>query len=106
MTTIADMLNPAELEDVNDAFGIYEDDPRDYIEDVMGYRDGTSLWYAAWLFGIIVDDDVDSLGCLWQPDGTIASGYYIPDDFDTEVDLITIDNPNRDCVAWDAKPLA
>lgn len=37
-------------------------------------------WHRLWLFGIIVDDDMD---------------YYVPDDYDTEVSLLDLDPPSE-----------
>ena len=39
---------------------------------------GQHYWHALWLFGIILDDDGD---------------WYIPDDEDSLLSLVTIDNP-------------
>ena len=67
------------------------------------------IWIQVWLFGIVVDDDtnVQSLGSYWNPNGELAikPAYYVPDDFDTEVPIITIDQPPTVAVAWDARPL-
>ena len=49
---------------------------------------GQHHWHALWLFGIILDDDGD---------------WYIPDDEDSLLSLVTIDNPPQG--AWDARPI-
>lgn len=49
---------------------------------------GAHYWHAMWLFGIILDDDGD---------------WYIPDDEDSLLSLVTIDNPPQG--AWDARPI-
>ena len=113
MTTIADSLAPEVLEMITDEFLMELDDYvattfggwdcDDTLSEWLGYRTGASLWDAMWRFGIIVDDDITNLGCLWQPNGVIANGYYVPDDDDTSVPLVTIDQPPSVAVAWDAK---
>lgn len=52
----------------------------DEITHMMGSHQSEMLWQQIWLFGIIVDDDLD---------------YYVPDDEDTTVSLITLDGPRR-----------
>ena len=113
MNTIADSLAPEVLEMLGSQF-LEELDEWDAvnvvdwygsdIEDVCGYRTGASLWHSLWLFGIVLEDNVfSSLGNCWQPDGVVANGYYIPDDFDTSIPLVSIDQPPMVAVAWDAK---
>ena len=65
---------------------------------------GEHVWHELWLFGLIEDDAVTDLGCLWQPEGHIENGYYFPDDLDTEYPIIDIDNPPMQG-AWDAIPV-
>lgn len=113
MTTIADALAPSELAELEQAFRLELaelETPTVSIDDeceaLMGFVTSEYLWYSAWLFGVIVDDDVTNLGCLWQPDGVIAFGYYVPDDYDTTFQVVTIDQPPTEAEAWDAKPVS
>jgi hypothetical protein len=104
VTTVQDSLSPEILAELAQSFGL-ELQASDYITDgdliydeierMVGLTSGEYLWDAMWRFGIVVDDDVArqrSCGDLWRPDGHIASGYYVPDDYDTEVSLITLDD--------------
>ena len=70
------------------------------IEDHLGRRltplsSAERVWEEIELFCIIVDNDVTNLGCLWQPKGRIANGYYVPDEHDTTYRTITIDTPPK-----------
>lgn len=68
-----------------------------------------STWIDVWLFGIVVDDDKHvSLGSYWNPNGDLAvkPSYYVPDDFDTNVPLVSVDTPPMVDVAWDSKGVA
>lgn len=73
-------------------------------ESVCGFTTGEHLWRDAWLFGIIVDDDVQQLGGYWKPEGTIANGYYFPDPEDVTIE-VTVFNPPTVNVAHDARPV-
>jgi len=61
-----------------------------------------ATWIDVWLFGIVVDDDKHvSLGSYWNPNGDLAvkPSYYVPDDFDTNGQLVTVDTPHTVDVA-------
>jgi len=88
------------------------DDLLTFGEDYLGEDRDWALssaeltWIAVWRYGIIVDDTgFKSLGSYWNPNGdlVVQPDYYVPDDFDTEVP--TIDSPNTEGVAWDARPV-
>ncbi len=76
----------------------------EYVSEPAGLVTGEHIWKELWLFGLIEDDAVTDLGCLWQPDGHIENGYYLPDDHDTEYQCIDIDHPPSEG-AWDARPI-
>jgi hypothetical protein len=66
----------------------------DEVERMVGFTTGEHLWDAMWRFGLVEDKDVvqqRNCGNLWRPDGRIANGYYVPDDDDTEVSLVTLE---------------
>lgn len=73
-------------------------------ESVCGLTTGQHLWYKAWLFGIIVDDEVQNLGSYWQPEGRVANGYYFPEPDDVELEVTCFNPPTVD-TAWDARPI-
>lgn len=116
-TKIADLLQPAELAELEQAFRLetahftsgasdWNDD--DWIESHMGLVTASHLWDAMWRFGIVLDDDcakVRNLGDYWRPDGSLETGYYVPCDYDTKVSVISIDHPPTEDAAWDARPL-
>jgi hypothetical protein len=117
MSTIADALSPATLDEIEQAFRLEvqrhiseaDMDFEDEIESLMGFVTSSHLWDAMWRFGIILDDDaakVSSLGNYWRDeDGRLDTRYYVPDDFDTQIPLVSVDCPPTVDVAWDAKPL-
>jgi len=77
--TIGDFVGPETL--VALSIAEEEQDTEFLSEEQAGYIMHKSMtqwpcWKELWLYGIIVDDDME---------------YYIPDDFDTEIDLITLD---------------
>ena len=77
--------------------------PRD-TEYLCGFTTGEHLWRDAWLYGIIVDDGVRSLGGYWKPEGRIANGYYFPDPEDVSIE-VTVFNPPTVNLAYDARPV-
>ena len=108
MTTIADSLAPEVLEQLGSTFRLelqeleasttlesgWEMD--EWIEAQMGFTTGEYLWDRAWRFGIVLDDDCEQgLGQMWQPDGVWETGYYVPSDHLSEVELIVLDGPFR-----------
>lgn len=115
---IADSLSPAELDMIYKAFGLEAADIgrtpslMEEIERLVGLTTSTHLWKAMWLFGIIVDDDTmesaESLKGYWNPTGSInnRAGYYVPDDYDTEIPLVSLDSPPISGAAWDSKGVA
>ena len=106
MTTLADYVGPEFRMDMIRAFGSdavipaspegaagYDVDDDMYIASHLGHTTGQYLWHKAWLFGLVLDSDVQaqrSCGDLWRPNGHIESAYYIPDDYDTEIELCSI----------------
>ena len=97
-TTIQDSLSPEFLAELAQSFGL-DYSPRDYmtqgsfiegigyanddttegydeVEQLVGWTTGEHLWDALWRFGVVIDDDLD---------------WYIPDDYDTVVSLITLE---------------
>lgn len=96
--SIQDSLSPEILAQLAQSFGLdleatdyfLDDFVEEYIESRMGFVTGEHLWDALWRFGVIVDDDGE---------------WYIPDDEDTEIPLVSIDSPPKVAVAWDAKAL-
>lgn len=87
--TIADSLSPSEIASLEQAFRleIAEHQAQDLrpefgmhreIETLMGFVTGEYLWYSAWLYGIVVDDDLS---------------YYVPSDHLVEVTYIDLDSP-------------
>jgi len=113
---ISDYVGPETLQQLYELFDYDIEDVEDmihcdsligdeWLEHTFGMYQNEALWDRLWRFGIIVDDtSQQKLGCLWQPDGVlVASGYYVPDDEDTSVPLVTIDNPPSVDVAWDSK---
>lgn len=88
LCTIADSLSPLEIAELEQAFrleiaemahdGYAVMTLTDEIETLMGFVTGEYLWYSAWLFGIVVDDDLS---------------YYVPSDHLVEVVLTGLDNP-------------
>ena len=89
MSTIADSLSPEVIEQLSSAWlmdlDLIEVDTyipefcsAEQAERDVGLTSGQYLWHQAWLFGIVVDDDL---------------GWYIPDDYDTRVPLVSLDNP-------------
>ena len=105
--TIADSLSPEILAELAQSYGLDIDAldycdgafiEDEYLEALMGFVTGEHLWDTAWRFGIVLDDDaarVSSLGNYWRPEGTIETGYYVPNDYDTEISLISLDNPPK-----------
>ncbi len=107
MATLADYVGPEFKADLIRAFGSdvfipnpvedggWEDtEDTDYIASHFGWTTGQYLWYTAWLFGLVLDADVQaqrSCGDLWRPNGRIESAYYIPDDYDTPLELCSMD---------------
>ena len=77
-----------------DVVDVVHDDDEYMIDQTVGLVTGRHIWDALWRFGLIEDEAVTRLGCLWQPDGHIENDYYIPDDHDTIEDCVTIDTPN------------
>jgi len=67
------------------------------------------IWIELWRYGVIIDDDQNlaSLGSYWNPEGSlrVKPTYYVPDDWDTEIPTVSVDQPPREAVAWDAKPV-
>lgn len=66
------------------------------VEREVGTMSQWHSWHRAWLYGIVVDKDAPftELYGYWNPEGDYYSGsYYIPDDYLSEVDLVSIDNP-------------
>ena len=89
MATIADSLSPeviaqlnvgwlADLDLIEVETHVTEFLSEEQAEREMGMVTGNHLWHTAWLFGIIVDDDLN---------------YYVPDDYDTNVPLVSLDTP-------------
>ena len=103
-TMIQDSLSPEILAEIAQSFGL-DYSPLDYltvgsfiedeVERMVGFTTGEHLWDTMWRFGLVEDKDVvqqRSCGNLWRPDGRIANGYYVPDDDDTEVSLVTLED--------------
>ena len=115
MTTLADFVGPEFRQDMLRSFGTdmllpSPDEVGDWDKDYSpnGLTTGEYLWDTLWRFGLVEDKDVvsqRSCGDLWRPDGRIANGYYIPDDEDSEVSLVSIDSPPVVDTAWDARPI-
>ncbi len=91
MTSIADSLAPEVLEQLGTAFRQSLDeveaivtsgynDIEDTVEQWLGFTTGEYLWDTLWRFGIIVDDDLS---------------WYVPDDFDTTIPLVSLDTPPK-----------
>jgi len=110
--TIADSLNPKELAAIAQSFGldmdesdyVSSDEPfitDEYLERHHGMVTSDHLWTTAWRFGIVIDNDTpliaESLKGYWNPTGSLTSraGYYVPDDYDTEIPLVSLDNPPK-----------
>lgn len=102
--TIQDSLSPEQLALVADQFGLdlTESDYVDgafvedeWLEQKMGYVSSQYLWHSAWLYGIVVDNDAPftDLYGFYHPEDDRPRGYYVPDDFDTEVSILSIDTP-------------
>jgi len=78
MTTLADYVGPEFRMDMIRAFGSDAVIPAS-PEGAAGYD---------------ADDEAQrSCGDLWRPNGHIESAYYIPDDYDTPLELCSIDEP-------------
>jgi len=105
--TIADSLSPRDLADLAQSFGL-DVSPLDYVEGeflsdeylerYLGTVTSQHLWEAAWRFGIVVDNDAPMTGLYgyYHPeDDSYPGSYYVPDDFDTMVSVITLDGPTR-----------
>jgi hypothetical protein len=86
MNTIADSLSPEVIEQLSSNwiadlnYVDVDSHPESFIEDEwvehqLGMVTGEHLWHQAWLFGIVVDDDLN---------------YYIPNDYDTSVPLVAL----------------
>ena len=106
MTTLADYVGPEFRMDMLRAFGSdvfipssperadgYDDDVT-YIDAIIGCVTGQYLWHKAWLYGLVLDADVQSQrGCgdLWRPNGRIETAYYVPDDYDTPLELCSME---------------
>ncbi len=83
--TLGDFIGPetlAELGLSETAEPVLSDRGNDReIEHMMGTdMSQYQCWKQLWLYGIVVDDDMN---------------YYIPDDYDTTVSLISLDNPPK-----------
>lgn len=107
--TIADSLSPEELMAFAQSFGL-ETEQSDYLPEFMtpewleqklGFCTSDYLWDAMWRFGIVVDNDTklcaESLAGYWNPEGSLRSraGYYVPCDYDTTIQTVSLDNPPR-----------
>ena len=101
--TIADSLSPLELADIAQSFGL-DMEPEDYIDGEFltdeylerhhGMVTGQHLWLTAWRFGIVVDNDCPMQGLFGfykNPDDPWDGSYYIPDDHDTTIQLIELE---------------
>ena len=85
---IADMLSQAQLDELEQAFRLEArsaDTTTEWsmeaeIDAMMGAVTSEYLWHTAWLFGIVVDNDLE---------------WYIPDDYDTEIPLVSLDTPPK-----------
>ena len=102
--TIADSLSPIELATIAQSFGL-DMQPSDYvtvepvfcedwIDRMMGYCTSEYLWDTLWRFGIVVDNDCPMQGLYGfykNPDDPWDGSYYIPDDYDTEIPLVSLD---------------
>lgn len=95
MSTIADSLAPEVLEQLSSAWlldlDLIEVDAftvpfitDEWLESNLGMVTSDHLWHTAWLFGIVVDDDLN---------------WYVPDDYDTSVPLVSIDSPPQQPLA-------
>jgi hypothetical protein len=78
-------------------------DPDHFSDDEIAHEMGLEMsqyhaWHRAWLYGIVVDKDAPftELYGYYHPEPEYYSGsYYIPDDYLSEVELTTLDNPPR-----------
>ena len=46
-----------------------------HIDQTVGMVTGEAQWHEIWLFGIVVDDDLN---------------YYVPNDYDTEIPIVPV----------------
>jgi len=115
---LADSLSPAELDMIYKAFGLdmadigYTPSLMEEIEWLVGFTTSEHLWDAMWRFGIVIDNDTplqaESLTGYWNPEGSlrVRAAYYVPDDYDTEIPLVSLDLPPISGAAWDSKGVA
>jgi hypothetical protein len=90
MSSIADSLAPEVLAQLGSAFRLELEEIEfdrstestfisdEYLERHHGMVTSEHLWDTAWRFGIVVDDDLS---------------YYVPNDYDSELQLTSVDNP-------------
>jgi len=99
MSKLADSLSPAELDMIHKAFGFDFDEDysgefltEDQLQRELGMVDQWHLWHSLWLFGVVLDDDkdyyLDPSAEGWSMNIDRQLGWYIPDDYDTEVEIV------------------